>query len=578
VRRLRKSLFIGCGALLIVDALDVCLPLIIKIAIDVIAGDSTVLTPWGCAFVYVAVISTQGVMRIIYRYNLSTVNVRTGDDLRISYCRRLMGAPAEVVERERTGDLVSRLSSDVDTLSGVFDQGIITFFDAMIYLIAIPIIMCCLSWKLAVVALLPLPLIPWIVTKNESKIRERYRESQENSSGLSAFSQEAILGSRILKSFGAEKLVSERYRHLGESYVNSMLRLARTEAIFSPSIEIVVAASMLLLFFIGGQWAISGAITVGTFIALQRYTQQLLYPMQALGATVGIYQRAVASSERTAAVLSTPQEESGEIVAARAGNEPVVQFRNVSFGYPGASRELLKGISFEIRAGERVAIVGPNGAGKSSLVALIPKLYAASSGEISVFGEIVSRWDLRELRAKIGFVTQDVFIFSGTVNQNVAFDSEHVPEAVRIQEACTVASLDSEIKKFPGEYDCVIGERGITLSGGQRQRLSIARAAMKRAPLLILDDVFSSVDSQTELSIRQKLLELVPGQTQIIISHRLSSVRDVDRILVLQDGRITQQGSHAQLISVTGWYRRFYEEQSMLEEIERYARGLHERK
>lgn len=568
----------GSLSLLIVDLLDVLLPLIIMLAIDVISGHNKDYSLLFCALSYLCLILTQGVLRLLYRYNLSISNVRSGDDLRSMYCKSLLEAPVNVLERERTGDLVARMSSDVDTVSGVFDQGMITLFDAIFYLVSVPLIMLVLSWKLALIALIPLPLIPFLVVKNDRRIRERYRESQQHLSSLSSLAQESVIGSRIIKSFSAESSIAARYQKLGLSYSESMLLLARTESIFGPSLEIVVAVSMLLVLFVGGSWAISGAVTLGTFIALQRYTQQLLWPMQAVGIAIGIYQRAVASSDRTESILSTKAESSGQRAPSMpCGKSPLIELENVTFTYPGAGESVLSSVSLSIYAGETVALVGGNGSGKSTLLALIPKLYSVDSGSVRVFGEDVEHWDLKKLRSQIGFVAQDVLVLSGTLRENVALSAGASVTASEIEHASKVAALDGEISRFPNGFETMLGERGINLSGGQRQRLSIARAVVKSSPLLILDDVFSSVDSQTEAAIRNALLKSNRSQAQIVVSHRLSTVRDANRILVLERGRIIQSGTHAELIATDGWYRKFYQEQRLIEDLEQYSRELHER-
>ncbi|MBN8548308.1 MAG: ABC transporter ATP-binding protein [Deltaproteobacteria bacterium] len=578
LRKYRRQLAIGGTSLVLVDSLDVILPLIVMLAIDVVSGSNTQYSLLFCGLAYLTLILIQGVLRLVYRYFLSSTNVRTGDEVRSAYCAALLFAPVERLEREKSGDLVARVSSDVDTVSSAFDQGIITLFDALFYLISVPVIMLCLDWRLALIALLPLPLIPFIVVKNDKIIRERYRESQQNLSAISALAQESVLGSRVIKSFAAEQSLTEQYRALGTSYVASMLKLAKTESVFAPSLELVVAVSMLLVLLVGGSWVIQGTLTLGAFVALQRYTQQLLWPMQAVGISIGLYQRAVASSERTESVLSTPVEASGDSrPALPALGEPLLEFENVRFRYPGSAQLVLDSISFTVRRGEKVALVGDNGSGKSSLLALVPKLYLIESGVIRVCGVDVTKWDLKALRSLIGFVSQDILVLSGPISENIALSGDGSISEEEIRAASKIACLDSEVERLPEGYQTILGERGINLSGGQRQRLSIARAVTKRAPILILDDVFSSVDSNTEAAIRRGLFAEHAEQTQILVSHRLSTVRRVDRVLVLEKGRLVQSGTHQELVSQAGWYQRFYQEQRLVEELEQYSQELHSR-
>lgn len=573
--KFRRRAVVGGAALLLVDSLDVLLPLVVKIAIDSLSGQEVALSLGGCALLYVLIVMTQAVFRLIYRYNLSLMNVSIGDDLRRRYAAALFRAESEAVQKEKTGDLVSRLSSDIDTMSGMYDHGVITLLDAAFYLLTIPIILCFLSWELAIIAMLPLPLIPFLVRRGDRRIRSQFHAAQEELGAVVSVAQEASLGARILKSFVAEQSVVERYRSLGLNYIEKALRLGKTEAWFAPSLEAVTALSVILVLLVGGLWTIDGAISLGTFIAFQRYTQQLLWPMQAVGISIGMYQRSLASSDRVERLLKLPAESGGAKKGEpEAVDVPVVTLENVSYTHPGAQKPAIEGIHLTVQEGETIAIVGENGSGKSTLLALIPRLLLTSKGAIRLWGEDLREWDLPALRSRIGFATQDLFVLAASVRENIAFDPTLDVSPESLERASRTAALHEEIRGFPQGYETILGERGITLSGGQRQRLTLARALLRRAPLLILDDVFSSVDAATEARIIEEL-EAV-RQTTIIVSHRLSSIRRADRIVVLSGGRIVQEGTHTELVSTDGWYRRFVHAQQLERELEEFRRGLHE--
>ncbi len=546
----------------------------LKFSIDALSGAQSLLSIRQCAVIYVSMIMVQGIFRLSYRYNLGAMNVRAGHDIRSRGVSALINASVAKGHGLPTGEVVSRLNSDADTVTSMFDSGVITILDAAFYITTIPIILFCLSWQLALVALFSLPLIPWIVSRFDRRIRDLYREVQQHLGALSSLSQEAVAGARVVKSAAAERAFKQRYAELSDRYQQSSLRLARTEAIFGPALESVSAFAVVLVLLVGGEWVIAGGLSLGTFVAFQRYTQQLLWPMQALGNGIGLYQRAAASELRLGNILGLEPEPNGSRHEEMSGGV-AIKFRNVEFSYPGETRAALSGVSFDVNPGQRVAFVGDNGSGKSTVVALLLGLHEASSGTVSINGIDVRDWDKRSLRRRSAVVTQDIFILSGSIRENIAFrDAEPLSDG-EIAKAARTAALDDEIASFRDGYDTLVGERGLTLSGGQRQRLALARALVDRSvSLLVLDDVFSAVDSGTESRVRDALSLENPGRTEIIISQRLASVRGADHIFVFADGKIIQHGTHGNLSAQDGWYRRFFEEQKLEEELTAYAEAL----
>lgn len=550
------------------------LPLLLKLTVDVLSGTNRNWTVLQCASVYFAVIVLQSLLRLSYRYTLGILNARSAHELRTTYGSQLLLAPLAAVEGEKTGDLVGRISSDVDTVSGVFDMGIIMLIDAVFYLSAITVVMLVLCWPLALVALLPFPLVPRLVRRNDKRIRDGYSVAQKQLGKLSALAQEASAGVRVIKAFVAERAITSRFQALGSEYVASSIKLAKTEAVFGPSMELVMVSSLVLVLLVGGAWTIDGVITLGTFVAFQRYCQILLWPTQALGISIGLYQRARASSERLEQVIKLTPEHTGGIEQQRLLGAGAVELGGVSFAYPGTGRLVLRDISLKIPAGSTFAIVGPNGSGKTTLLALLARLYEVDSGKIFVGGLDVREWSLPKLREQFAFALQDLTIFSGTVAENIGFANSDGLSPDAIVRAAERAALQEEIERFPAAYETMLGERGINLSGGQRQRLTIARALAKQAPILVLDDIFSSVDSRTEGLIVRRLKEVAPEVTKIVVAQRLASVREADQIAVLSQGKIADIGTHAELFQINLWYRQFCEAQELSEQIEQFGAAV----
>ncbi|HEX4924363.1 MAG TPA: ABC transporter ATP-binding protein, partial [Bdellovibrionales bacterium] len=383
--------------------------------------------------------------------------------------------------------------------------------------------------------------------------------------------QEGLIGARVVKSFAIEDTMIERFKKAGLENVRLNVHLARVQTAFGPLLDFSVSLGLVLLLYVGGESVIGQTLSLGTFVAFQRYIQKLVWPMAALGLAITHYQKSVASSWRLKEIFEEPEE------IPQAGPEGRklhgrILVNDLTFTYPGAAKPSLQNINLVIEPGTRVAFMGPVGSGKTTLLSLFAKLYAVPRGRIYIDGIDINDWSAADLREQIGFVAQDVFLFSESIAENVAFGMvrgrEHVESAARL------ASVHDEIAAFPLGYETKLGERGINVSGGQKQRISIARALVREPPLLILDDALSSVDFHTEERILSGLQSAGFERTQIIAAHRISTVKNADQIFVMKDGKIVQTGGHRQLLSQPGLYRQFYEQQQVQEELDEYLRQI----
>ena len=586
----RNFVVMGLGALLFVDILEVFPPIFLKGSVDVITERKPYHFLAYFALAYLVTSLLQGIGRYGWRMYLIRSSMLAGRDLRFKYSSHLFGLSASFFDKRRIGDLMSLATNDVDAVRMALGAGLLTFADSIFYFLTVPIAMFILSPKLALLALVPLPVIPWLVMRNEREIHTRFEKVQESFGKLAAMAQEDLTGIRVVKAFACEDTQLKRFREAGEEFIKLNLSFARVQSAFGPTLDFTMSMGLVLILFVGGQGVIGGAVTLGTFVAFQRYIQKMVWPMAAFGMAITFYQRAAASSNRMKEVLAVetdvPQNRHPRLPASyRRGTSLApwrtdgrVEFRHLSFAFPGTEREVLKDIDLIIEPGERVAFVGTMGSGKSALLGLLPRLYPVASGMLFVDGIDVNDWPLEELRRQVGFVAQDVFLFSETVTENVAYGlQEWMGTSGSIEEATQLASVHEDVLGLVSSYSTRLGDRGVNLSGGQKQRITIARAIAKQPSILVLDDALSSVDVATEEKILCGLRERAGRNTEIIAAHRISTVKDADRIVVLEQGGIRQLGTHSELIvDRRAPYRRFYEQQRLKEDLESYVEQLNE--
>jgi ATP-binding cassette subfamily B protein len=516
----------------------------------------------------------------------------SGRDLRADFVEHLFRMPASFYDKNRVGELMSLANSDVESIRQFLGPGILTLADSLFYLLTVPVAMYWLSPKLTLLALVPVPIIPLVVWKLEGAIHARYKKSQDQFSALSAMAQENLNGMRVVKAFARENTQQSRFRALGEEYIRRNLALARAQSSFGPLMDFFASLGIVLLLYFGGKLvsddpgAGAGAVTLGTFVAFQRYIQKMVWPMMALGLAASFYQRSLASSERLKSILS----QSTNIVPADKPRAPVgraqgkIEIRNLSFRFPGETRDVLRSVSLTIEPGMRAAFVGRIGSGKSALFGLLPRIYPAPNGTIFIDGIPIEEWPIDTLRAQIGFVSQEVFLFTENVYENIGFGLHRDEEEDRERKieregsifgAAALASVDQDVQGLIRGYETLLGERGVNLSGGQKQRISLARAIAAKPPILILDDALSAIDVKTEEQILRGLRSRNPRNTELISAHRISTVREADRIFVLDRGELVEQGTHRELVArSTGIYAQFYEEQRLKEDLESYLSKL----
>ena len=524
-------------------------------------------------------------------------------DLRNHLYRHLTRLPASYFQRNRTGDIMSRATNDLSAVRMMLGPGIMYSARTVVIMVAAAAIMLHISAPLTAASFALVPVIVAVVSVFGSRIHERFEAIQEMLSTISAKVQESMAGIRVIRAYAQEQADQERFRDLNRDFVERNRKLIRLWGMFYPALEVLMGLVIVIVLWLGGREVERGAISIGSFVAFNVYIGQLSWPMIALGWVVNLHQRGTASLGRLNQILMAPPEIadlSGEqtsraeiitparalvsesksnghgprgIAAASPATAPArrevvgasIEFRNLSFSYDG--KPVLRNINLTIPAGTTLAIVGPTGSGKSTLANLIPRLYDAPPGTLFLDGVELRHYRLAELRRMIGFVPQETFLFSETLGENIAFGVEAATEE-EVRRAAEIAGLAGDVEDFPRGYETIVGERGITLSGGQKQRTAIARAVVRNPRVLVLDDALSSVDTFTEEMILTRLQKVLKGRTSILISHRISTVRAADQIIVLEQGEIAERGTHRELLEKGSYYPALYQKQLLEEELE----------
>lgn len=465
--------------------------------------------------------------------------------------------------RNNTGDLMNRVTEDVSRVRMYLGPAIMYTINTIVLFIMIVSFMFSVNVKLTLYALLPLPLLAITIYYVNNMINNRSERIQEQLSALSNFVQETFSGIRVIKSYVREEDVRDKFDVESENYKTHSMALVQVQALFFPLILLLVGLSTILTVYIGGIEVINGTISSGNIAEFIVYVTQLTFPVMSLGWVTSLIQRAAASQKRINEFLHTePEIISGMTEPSNLNGR--IEFKNVSFTYPDTGIEALKNVSFEVKPGEFLAIIGRTGSGKSTIANLLMRMYDTNSGDILIDGKPVGDLDLNSFRHQVGFVPQEVFLFSDTIRNNIAFGIPN-PGDESIKNAAKNADVYQNIKGFEKGFDTLIGERGITLSGGQKQRLAIARAIIKEPQILIFDDCLSAVDTRTEEQILNNLGSIMKDRTSILIAHRVSTIKNADKILVIDEGKIMEQGSHKTLMSEKGIYFELYQKQ-LLEE------------
>ncbi|CAM3547841.1 ABC transporter ATP-binding protein [Flavobacterium gelidilacus] len=507
-----------------------------------------------------------GLLTFLMRQTLIVMSRHIEFDLKNEVYKHYQKLSQSFYKRNRTGDLMNRISEDVSKVRMYVGPAVMYSLNTVIRFGVVIVYMYNISPKLTLYSLLPLPLLSYSIFKISAQIHKKSSLYQQNLSTLSSFAQEFFSGIRVVKAYALENNKSEEFKALTQESKDKNLSLAKTNSFFGPLMILLIGLSNLVVIYAGGMMYINGTIqNIGTIAQFILYINMLTWPVASLGWVSSMIQEAEASQKRLNEFLNT-ESDIQNYNLQKSYIDGKISFKNVSFTYDDTNIEALKNISFEVENGKMLAILGKTGSGKSTILTLISRLYDTTSGEILIDDKPIKNINLNDLRDSIAVVPQDAFLFSDSIKNNIKFGKENATDEEVINVAKKAAVHDNIIN-FSLGYDTVLGERGITLSGGQKQRVSIARAFIKEAPVLLLDDCLSAVDTETEEQILNNLLQLTQQKTTIIVSHRISSAKNADKIIILDEGQIIQQGSHNQLIEVEGYYKELYNKQLLEKEI-----------
>jgi len=499
------------------------------------------------------------VLTIVRRLVAGVVSLGVEQDLRSSIYRHLLALELGFFDRQQTGQLMSRATVDLQSVRFFLGYGLVLILQAALTLLLASVAMFLVDWRLAAISLLPMPLVIAIARRYGRLARPAQQEVQQRIAELTAVAEESISGVRVIKAFAAEERRRSAFTAATGRVFDQEMVAVRLTAFFQPLIGFLPQIGLACVLLIGGRSVISGSITLGAFTAFYSYLLMMIGPTRSLGMSLGLAQRATASGARLFEILDrAPRITSVPGAPPLPDGGGAVRFDDVSFGYEGAPGQALQGIELEIAAGRTVALVGTTGSGKTTLVALLARLYEATSGTIEIDGADIRSVDTASLRSQIAVVDDAPFLFSASIAENIAYAR---PDATRdeVEQAARHARADGFIRALPDGYDTKVGERGLTLSGGQRQRVAIARALLAQPRILILDDATSAVDASTEQQIKEALREVMDGRTTFVIAHRLSTIALADEIVVLEDGRVVAHGDHETLLGISPLYAQIVE-------------------
>ena len=509
----------------------------------------------------------QGVFLFTQRRLLINMSRDIEYDLRNDFYSHLQKLPFEFYQTHRTGDLMARATNDLSAVRMIVGPALMYSMNTVFAMAIIVPKIISISWRLTLLAFLSMPLVAFATNFFSKRIHDRFEKVQEYFGTVSNRAQESLAGVRVIRAYTQERPEIESFKRVNREFVNRNLSLIRLSGIFHPILQFFIGLGFIAVLWFGGTLTIRGTISIGQFVQFTLYLGYLVWPMIALGWVINIFQRGMASMGRMHQIMSIEPEIRDTAETDNLSDiEGEIEFRNLTFNYEATARPALEDINLRIAPGQTVAFVGAVGSGKSTLMNLVTRLLDAEPGQVLIDGYPIRQFPLGVLRASIGYVPQETFLFSETIAENIAFgvDSTAIEE---IELAAVEAGIAEDINEFPKGFQTIVGERGITLSGGQKQRTAIARALIRRPKILILDDSLSSVDTYTEEKILAHLRRIMRGRTSLIVSHRVSTVKDADLIVVLEDGRIAERGTHDSLVARGGLYAELYEKQLLEEEL-----------
>ena len=593
MKRYRWGYLTGTLCVFLTNGIWILFPLVLgKAADDLLAGVTRQkLLLYAGMLLGIAVF--KGIFQFLTRWIVIGISRDIEFDLRNDLFERLEGLSSSYYQRHRTGDIMARATNDLSAVRNLLGPAIMYSANTIVLTAGALAFMVTISPKLTLETFLPLPVASILIQYFGRQIHDRFERIQAMFSDISARAQENFSGARLIRAYVQEDAEIRAFEEENQEYIRRSLKLVRLMGMLWPTLEFMLGCAVVLVLWLGGQEVLSaqstvklvstvgtfggvavpgvlttlhleGSMSVGQFVAFSTYMTQLTWPIIALGYVINLFQRGTASLARLNEIMQEHAEIRDEAGAANREITGEIEFRGLNFGYDG--KQVLHGVNLRIPAGTSLAIVGPTGSGKTTLVDLIPRIYDAEPGMVLIDGRPVREYTLASLRRSIGFVPQETFLFSDRIRENIALGVESATDA-EIHNAAVAANIAADIESFPESYGTLVGERGITLSGGQKQRTAIARALIRNPKILILDDALSSVDTQTEDKILNHLRDVMQGRTTIFISHRVSTVRNADRIAVLHGGRIVELGTHDELIALDGYYSDLYNKQLLEEEL-----------
>jgi ATP-binding cassette subfamily B multidrug efflux pump len=569
LKKYRGSYVLGALCVLLLNGIAILLPLVIGHAVDDLTQAVTPRKLLIYALMVLAVAFSKSIFQFLTRWLVIGISREIEFDLRNDLFAHLEKLSYSYYQRTRTGDIMARATNDLNAVRMLLGPAIMYSANTIVFTAGALAFMLRISPRLTLYAFLPLPFVSIAVQYFGRRIHERFETIQAMFSEISARAQENFSGARVIRAYVQEEAEIIGFEASNQRYIARSLKLVRLMGMLWPTLETMLGMAVVMVLWLGGREVLLGRLTVGGFVAFITYMALLTWPIIALGWVINLFQRGTASMGRINEILTEMPaiEDSESIKTAEdlpAQIEGDIEFRGLNFGYDGAP--VLHDINLHIPAGTSLAIVGPTGSGKTTLVSLIPRIYDAPPGSVLVDGRPVRDYPLEVLRQNMGFVPQETFLFSETVRENIAFGKQDASDQ-EVGVAAEAANIAADIEGFPETYKTLVGERGITLSGGQKQRTAIARAVIRNPRILVLDDALSSVDTHTEDKILNHLRELMRGRTTIFISHRVSTVRNADTIVVLHGGRIVERGTHDELITLNGYYTDLYNKQLLEEEL-----------